>query len=154
MSIKALANKVLERNSEGNRKETQSFPDRKLGKPQFPCKETGNSPDCFSPDGTLELAFMEALDRGWTDNRFLECIAELIQDGCLLAPWGFLVRNSLVTKGDYWILSDTTARERIPAGVFSFTIEELRPIVETSKVFKGARVVKVIRPKVKGAVNA
>lgn len=58
MSIKALANKVLQRNSEGNRTETQSFPDRKSEKPQFPCMETEPLPlPYLSHTGALVIPF-------------------------------------------------------------------------------------------------
>lgn len=103
-------------------------------------------PDCFSPDGLLEAAFMEALVRGWTDDKLLTLIDEHIQTGALKTPWGFKVKDSPVIGGDFWIISDTMARERIPAGTFSFTTDELRPIVETSKVFPGSKVVKAIGP--------
>src|SRR3972149_1148581 len=103
-----------------------------------------SSPDCFDPEGVLEEVIREAEGRGWTDERLAALIDELIQNGCLMAPWGFRVKDSPI-MGEYWIISDTTARERIPAGAFSFTLDELRPIVETCRVFPGAKVLDVIR---------
>lgn len=116
-------------------------------------KPVESSSDCFDPEGVLEEVVREAEGRRWTDERLMALIDELIQNGCLQAPWGLKVKDSSL-MGDYWIISDTTARERIPAGVFSFTIDELRPIVETCRTFPGARVLDVIRRKGKGAVNA
>lgn len=69
MSIKALANKVLERNLHGNHKETQSFPDRKLEpqkfplrKPEFPQPKEGDKLEIlplpfFDLDGSLIIPF-------------------------------------------------------------------------------------------------
>lgn len=110
------------------------------------------SPDCFSPDGTLEAAFREAVADGWTDYQLLEHIDALREAGALEAPWGFKVKGSPL-MGDWWIISDTTARGRIPVGDFSFTLDELRPIVETCRVFPGAKVQRVIRPKARRASN-
>lgn len=146
ISIKALANKALQRNSRGNQTETQSFPDRKLEEVKLPCKETKNAPDCFSLDGTLEAAFEEAQAGRRTDDRLLALIGELVT--FLKTPWGFKVKDSPLI-GDYWIINGPEARERIPAASVSFTLDELKPIVEASRVFKGAKVVKVIRPKEK-----
>jgi hypothetical protein len=83
----------------------------------------------------------------------LTLIDEFIQAGALQAPWGFKVKDSPLI-GDYWILSGPEARERIPQEAMSFTLDELKPVVEASRVFKGSRVVKLIRHKGKGAVNA
>lgn len=110
-----------------------------------------SSPDCFSPDGLLELAFEEGITQGWTDERFLDLVETLLREGCLKAPWGFRVKDSPLI-GDYWIVSDTTARTRIPVQVTSFTLEELKPLVEASRVFPGAKVVSVLKRQ--GAVNA
>ena len=99
-------------------------------------------PDCFSPDGTLETAFTEAKADGWTDDRLSDHIDALREAGTLRAPWGFKVKDSPVL-GDFWIISDTVARDKLPAGATAFTIEELRPIVETFRVFPGSRIVKV-----------
>lgn len=100
------------------------------------------SPDCFSPDGTLEAAFTEAKTGGWPDDQLGDYIDALREAGALRPPWGFKVKDSLVL-GDFWIISDATARDRLPAGAKTFTIEELRPIVETFRVFPGSRIVKV-----------
>lgn len=116
-------------------------------------KPVESSPDYFDPEGVLQEIISEAGGRGWTDERLMALIYELIQNGCLQAPWGLKVKDSSL-MGDYWIICDTTARERIPAVAVSFTIDELRPIVETCRTFPGARVLDVIRRKGKGAVNA
>lgn len=112
-----------------------------------------SSSNCFDPEGVLEEVISEAEGRGWTDARFAALIDELSGNGLLQAPWGFKAKDSPL-MGVYWIISDTTAKERIPAGAFSFTLDELRPIVETCRTFPGARVLDVIRRKGKGAVNA
>lgn len=112
-------------------------------------KPVETSPDCFDSEGVLEEVIREAQGRGWTDERLMALIDELIQNGCLQTPWGLKVKDSPLMKGDYWIISDTTARERIPAGAFSFTLDELRPIVDTCRTFPGAKVLDVIRRKEK-----
>jgi hypothetical protein len=100
------------------------------------------SPDCFSPDGTLEAAFTEAKADGWTDDQLSDYIDALREAGILRTPWGFKVKDSPVL-GDFWIISDAAARDKLPTKATAFTIEELRPIVETSRVFPGSRIVKV-----------
>lgn len=116
-------------------------------------KPVESFPDCFDPEGVLEEVIIEAKGRGWTDERLAALIDGLIQNGCLQAPWGFKVKDSPSMKGDYWIISDTTARERIPAGAFFFFHDELKPIVEVCKVFPGAKVLEISKRKVE-AVNA
>lgn len=98
--------------------------------------------DCFSPDGLLEETFREALAGGWTDDRLLTLIDELVQTSFLKSPWGFKVKDSLFV-GDFWIIGDTTAKEKLPAGAKSFTLDELRPIVEAFRVFTGAELINV-----------
>ena len=100
------------------------------------------SPDCFSPDGNLEDAFMETQAEGWTDEQLCIYIDALWEAGVLMGPWGFKVMDSPLV-GDFWIISDATARDKLPAGAKSFTIEELRPIVEAVCVFEGATVMEV-----------
>lgn len=100
------------------------------------------SPDCFSLDGTLEAAFTEAKTDGWTDDQLGDHIDALREAGALKAPWGLMIKESPVL-GDFWIISYVAAKDRLPAGAKAFTIEELRPIVETFRVFPGSRIVKV-----------
>ena len=108
--------------------------------------------DCFSPDGTLEVAFREAEAAGWTDEQLCSYIDALWEAGALKPPWGLKVRDSPFV-GDFWIISDTTARERLPTDAYSFTLDELRPIVEVSRVFPEAKVIKVIRAKEQRATS-
>lgn len=77
------------------------------------------SPDCFSPDGTLEAAFAEATADGWTDDQLLAYMDALRHAEALKSPWGFMVKDSPLA-GDFWIISDATARERLPEGARSF----------------------------------
>lgn len=123
------------------------------------CKEEvivylqGESFEAFDPDDLLiEAIEEEAQAGGWTDENFLDLVGILLAEGVLKEPWGFKVRGSPLIGSDYWIISDDSARGRIPAGAMSFTLGELRPIVEASKIL-GGRVVKVIRHKEKEAVN-
>lgn len=101
-------------------------------------------PDCFSPDGTLEAVFREAAGAGWTDEQLCSHIDALREAGALISPWGIKVRDS-PSVGDFWIISDATARERLPPDDYSFTLEELRPIVDVFRVFPEAKVIKVIQ---------
>ncbi|MBZ0220890.1 MAG: hypothetical protein K8I01_10720 [Candidatus Methylomirabilis sp.] len=103
------------------------------------------SPDCFSPDGTLEEALMETKADGWTDEQLCIYIDALWETGVLRAPWGFKVLDSPLV-GDFWIISDTTARDELPVGAKSFTIEELRPLIEVFHVFEGSTVMEVRFP--------
>ena len=98
--------------------------------------------DCFSPDGTLEAAFTEAKADNWTDDLLGDYIDALREAGALMAPWGFKVKDS-TALGDFWIISDAVARDNLPTKATAFTIEELRAIVETFRVFPGSRIVKV-----------
>ncbi|MBI5888927.1 MAG: hypothetical protein HZB82_09530 [Deltaproteobacteria bacterium] len=100
------------------------------------------SPDCFSQNGTLEAAFTEAKADGWTDDRLCDYIDALRKAQALKAPWGFKVKDSPLIE-DYWIISESAARDRLPAGAKAFTIEELRPIVEAFRVFPCSRIIKV-----------
>jgi len=103
-------------------------------------------PDCFSGDGTLESLISQARVERWTDNKLLPLIYELIHGDTLEAPWGFRVHDTpLVAGGVYWIISDTMARHRVPVEAISFTIAELKPLMEISRVFRGAMAVKVIK---------
>ncbi len=110
-------------------------------------------PSCFDPDGILQevIGFWQDRDNG--NESCIEHISQMIADGMLKSPWGFLVRSGHI--GDYWIISDTTAREKLPVDSQSFTIEELRPIIKTCKVLNGKVVEVKYRASIpKEAVNA
>lgn len=109
-------------------------------------------PDCFSPDETLEAVFREAEAGGWTDEQLCSHVDALRETEALKPPWGIKVRDS-PSVGDFWIISDTTARERLPTNAFSFTLDELRPIMEVFRVFPEAKVIKVIGPKGKDGAS-
>lgn len=101
--------------------------------------------DCFDPDSTIQAAIEEAKEDGWTDNRLIEYIDALREAGALKSPWGLKIKDSPLI-GDYWILSDDKARELVPVKDTSFTVDELKPLIETSRVFKGSEVIEVINP--------
>lgn len=151
--IRALAIQVLHRNSRGNQTETRGFSEKKSSGNNFQVSMSigGNSEttDCFDPEGILEAVIRKVQ----TNEEVLKTIDDLIQTECLKASWGFMVKDSPLI-GNYWIISDTSARERIPVGATSFTIEELRPIVETCRVFEGAKVINVVKLKTKEVLNA
>lgn len=98
--------------------------------------------ECFSPDGLLEEAFREATADGWTNDQLCEYIDALRWAEALQSPWGFKLQNSPFV-GDLWIISDASAKEKLPAGAKSFTLDELRPIVETFRVFEGATLLEI-----------
>jgi len=142
ISIKALANKVLERNKLRNQTETET---QNSGNLEAQNKDKSFH-ECFDPDELLADLFLQGRTEEWEDDLLLDRIEALRQDDTLREPWGFKVKDNPLI-GDYWIISDTTAREKIPVKTMSFTLEELRPIVETSRVFNGAKVVNVIEQK-------
>lgn len=98
--------------------------------------------ECFSPNGLIEEAFREATADRWTDDQLCEYIDALRETEALQSPWGFKLHDSPFI-GDLWIISDASAREKLPAGAKSFTLDELRPIVEACRVFPGSRVLSV-----------
>lgn len=98
--------------------------------------------ECFSPDGLLEEALREATADGWTNDQLCEYIDALRWAEALQSPWGFKLHDSPFV-GDLWIISDASAREKLPAGTKSFTLNELRPIVEACRVFPGSRILSV-----------
>jgi len=109
-----------------------------------------DSPEAFDPDGILQevIGFWQGKDNG--NESCIDHIDQMRADGMLKSPWGFKVRGGHI--GNYWIISDTTAREKLPPEAMSFTIEELKPIIKTCKVLNG-KVVEV-RNIPKEAVNA
>ena len=108
--------------------------------------------DCFDPDGILPEVIAFWQDRQDGEAQCIAHIDQMVADGMLQSPWGFKVKGSPVMGGDYWIVSCPEARARIPQGDRSFTLTELKPIVETCKVFNG----KVVEVKYRAieAVNA
>jgi len=146
ISVKALANKVLERNQQGNQMETEAINDGNFG------GEKGGESfhGCFDPDGRLADLFLQGRAERWSDETLLKKTEDMIHDGALSEPWGFKVKDSPVI-GDWWVLSGREARERIPKGAVSFAIEELRPIAEVSRVFPRAKVVEVVRANLRKA---
>ena len=105
-----------------------------------------NNHEAFDPDNILTeiIAFYEDEDNG--NEMIIDHIDQMIADGMLKPPYGFKVKGGHI--GDYWIISDTIAREKLPVEAMSFTIEELRPIVKTCKVLNG----KVVEVKYKTEV--
>lgn len=98
--------------------------------------------ECFSPDDLLEEAFREATIDGWTNDLLYEYIDALREAEALQSPWGFKLQDSPFI-GDLWIISDASAREKLPAGVKSITLDELRPIIEACRVFPWSRILSV-----------
>jgi hypothetical protein len=107
----------------------------------------------FDPSGLLAEILRRGYENGQTDEEVLGHVEAAIKNGSLTAPWGLMVKDSPLI-GDYWIISCEKARERVPREAMSFTLDELKPVVEASRVFKGSRMVKLIWHKGKGAVNA
>jgi len=105
-----------------------------------------NNHEAFDPDNILTeiIAFYEDEDNG--NEMIIDHIDQMIADGMLKPPYGFKVKGGHI--GDYWIISDTTAREKLPPEAMSFTIEELKPIIKTCKVLNG----KVVEVKYKTEV--
>jgi len=101
---------------------------------------------CFSPHGVLSALIKQGKAERWTNKTLFEQIDRSRIDGALTSPWGLLIHDSpIIAGGLYWILSDTTARQRVPAEAISFTIAEIKPLIEISRVFQGAKVVEVIK---------
>ena len=102
--------------------------------------------DCFDPDGILTelIAFYEGRDNG--NEMLINHIDQMFADGMLKPPYGFKLKGGHI--GDYWIISDTTAREKLPPEAMSFTIEELRPILKTCKTLNG----KVVEVKYRASI--
>lgn len=108
--------------------------------------------EAFDPDGLLNevIPFWQGRDNG--NEMAIEHIRQMVADGMLKPPFGFKVKDSPVIGGDYWIVSCNEAREKIPPEAMSFTIKELKPIIETCKVFNG-KVVEIKKLQTKKVAN-
>ncbi len=99
-------------------------------------------PSSFDPDGLLREVFQTAIEEGWSDERLTDFIDMLRVNGTLKSPWGFKVKDSPFVD-ELWLVSDGTAKRMLPPGTNSFTIEEMRPILDIFRVFPGSKILSV-----------
>jgi hypothetical protein len=134
--LKALAHAVMERNRQGNLKETLSFPDGKPGAVEnpesFPEKTAGKAEETVVNDRFLrELSAM--MDKAREDGdfeTFQYAIEKTLRIPGLLkseagVPQAAKIRSK-VLGADVWVITHPEAISLVPEGEVYFTPEEIR----------------------------